>query len=73
MPGWLLVVLQIVFVVMSAIIWLDYRRRGSPTLLVGVAGYLGSAAISSFTESGWPLLIGFLAMIALKRLGYDLG
>ena len=73
MPGWLLITLQIIFVAMAFVMLADYRRRGVPSLLFGVIGYSGSAFASYMTGSGWPLLIGLVAMMALKRIGYDLG
>lgn len=68
---WALHIIQAIFVVMAAGVFVTYRASLFLPYLIAALIYGGAALASFMMGSWWPLLIGFALTVIMKFVGLD--
>ena len=71
MSAWLLHGFQILFFLGGFFIFYGNTNSKDIRNLVGSGVYCGSAVISYFLVSWWPLITGFVLLSILRLMGFD--
>lgn len=69
--SWVIFTFQIIFCFMAVAIYTEYRHGKDIRNLIGAVCYGGAAATSYYLATWWPLAVGFIILMLIRKLGFD--